>query len=108
MSTGKVVLGVLFGTAIGAIAGILLAPEKGTVTRKKIYQKGDDYVSGVSDKFNSIMHSIGQRFEELKSENIRMADAGLEKAENIVTNTAAVAHSKMNQHKETADISTKN
>ena len=43
MSTGKVILGSLAGLAIGAIAGILLAPEKGSITRKKIMDKGDDY-----------------------------------------------------------------
>ncbi len=36
MSTGKVVLGTLAGIAIGAIAGILLAPEKGSTTRRQI------------------------------------------------------------------------
>ena len=44
MSTGKVVLGTLAGLAIGAIAGILFAPEKGSVTRKQIMDKGDDLV----------------------------------------------------------------
>ena len=39
MSTGKVVLGTLAGLAIGAIAGILLAPEKGSKTRRQIMDK---------------------------------------------------------------------
>ena len=40
MNTGKVVLGTLAGLAFGAIAGILLAPEKGSTTRKQISDKG--------------------------------------------------------------------
>ena len=36
MSTGKVLLGVLAGAAAGALLGVLLAPHKGSVTRKKI------------------------------------------------------------------------
>lgn len=33
---GNTVLGILAGTAIGAVLGILFAPDKGTNTRKKI------------------------------------------------------------------------
>ena len=40
MSTGKVVLGTIAGLAIGGILGILFAPEKGSVTRKQIMDKG--------------------------------------------------------------------
>jgi gas vesicle protein len=32
MSSGKMVLGILAGLAAGALAGILFAPEKGSVT----------------------------------------------------------------------------
>ena len=40
MSTGKVVLGTLAGLAIGAIAGILFAPDKGSKTINKLWIKG--------------------------------------------------------------------
>ena len=43
MKTGKVVLGTLAGLAIGALAGILFAPEKGSTTRQQIKDKSDDY-----------------------------------------------------------------
>lgn len=36
MSSGKIILGTLAGIAIGTTLGILFAPEKGCVTRKKI------------------------------------------------------------------------
>jgi gas vesicle protein len=108
MSTGKVLLGVLLGTAIGAIAGILFAPDKGTATRKKIYQKGDDYVGEVGDKFNAFIESVAHRFEELKAETARMAETGLEKAEAALTDTAAAAQAKIQQQKEAAANLTKN
>ena len=44
MNTGKIVLGTLAGLAIGAIAGILFAPKKGSKTRKLITDKGEEYV----------------------------------------------------------------
>ena len=38
MGSGKVLLGVLAGVAVGATLGILFAPDKGSETRKKISQ----------------------------------------------------------------------
>ncbi len=43
MNAGKVLLGLLAGVAIGAAVGILLAPDKGTSTRKKISRTKDEY-----------------------------------------------------------------
>ena len=42
MTTGKAVLGILAGTAIGAGLGILFAPDSGCNTRKKISEKNPD------------------------------------------------------------------
>lgn len=36
METGKIVAGVLAGVAVGAILGVLFAPNKGSETRQKI------------------------------------------------------------------------
>ena len=44
MSSGKVLLGVLAGVAVGALVGTLLAPEKGSETRQKLVDKGEDYL----------------------------------------------------------------
>ena len=68
MSTGKVVLGVLAGLAAGAILGILFAPEKGSVTRMKITQKGEDYADAVKNKFSSFIDGINEKFESVKDE----------------------------------------
>ncbi|MBL7971614.1 MAG: YtxH domain-containing protein, partial [Prolixibacteraceae bacterium] len=51
MSSGKVLLGVLAGAAAGALIGILFAPDKGSETRRKIAEKGEDYVDGMKEKF---------------------------------------------------------
>ncbi len=68
MSTGKIVLGTLAGLAIGAVAGILFAPEKGSVTRKNIMDKSDDMVDQLKSKFDGLCDSINEKFENTKQE----------------------------------------
>ena len=54
METGKVVLGTLAGIAIGAVVGVLLAPDKGSETRRKISQKGAGAVDGLKSKYDGL------------------------------------------------------
>lgn len=68
MSTGKIVLGTLAGLAVGAIAGILFAPEKGSKTRRKIMHKGEDYMDDMKCKFDDILDSLTNQFENSKKE----------------------------------------
>ena len=76
MSTGKVVLGTLAGLAIGGIVGILLAPEKGSATRKKIMDKADDYVDKLKSKVEGVRDSVAQKFESTKNAAENLADKG--------------------------------
>ncbi len=79
MSKSKVVLGTLAGLAIGAIAGILFAPEKGSVTRKQIMDKGDDYVDELKSKFDKFSDLLTEKFESLKKDAQELANKGKEK-----------------------------
>lgn len=74
MSSGKLLLGVLAGVAVGATLGILFAPDKGSATRKKISQKGNDYAEELTDKFNQFIGSISKKFETVKEDAIGMAE----------------------------------
>lgn len=65
MSSGKILLGVLAGVAAGAALWILFAPDKGVNTRKKIVQKGNDYVDSVKDKLDDLLDSISSRVDEV-------------------------------------------
>jgi gas vesicle protein len=92
MSTGKVILGSLAGLAIGAIAGILLAPDKGSVTRRKIMDKGDDYVDELKTKYDEFRDSLTQKFESSKKDLEGFVDKGkakYEEAKKDVKNAAA-------------------
>ncbi len=83
MSNGKVLLGVLAGVAVGATLGILFAPDKGSVTRKKITQKGDDYADELGDKFESFLQNISQKFMEMREEAMKAANNGVVKAGDV-------------------------
>ena len=63
MSSSKVIISFLVGAAIGGALGILLAPDKGEETRRRIIEKGGDLSDSISefggtvkDKFNQMMN----------------------------------------------------
>jgi gas vesicle protein len=57
-SVSNFLVGFLAGAAVGAIAGILLAPEKGSKTRqnlgKKIKDLSDEYGLGIGDMLDEM------------------------------------------------------
>ena len=67
MSSGKVVMGVLAGIAVGALLGVLFAPDKGSETRKKMAEKGGDLVDGVKDKLNDLIDELNRKIDEAKA-----------------------------------------
>jgi gas vesicle protein len=82
MSKGKLVSGVLIGAAAGALLGILLAPDKGSETRKKLNKKGSDFGSNVKNKFNDFVDGLASKFEDVKSE----AESTMYNAKNKASN----------------------
>jgi gas vesicle protein len=83
MSTGKVLLGVLAGAAAGALLGVLLAPEKGSTTRKKIAKKSEDYADALKEKYDELVGSLTDKFEDAKSDAKGMVQNGKAKADEL-------------------------
>ncbi len=67
MKTGKILAGILSGAAIGAVAGLLFAPKRGTETRKNIADKGNEYMYGAKNKYNDLSDNMSHRYDTLKS-----------------------------------------
>lgn len=83
MNTGKVALGVLAGLATGAILGILFAPDKGSVTRKKIADKGKDSLDGLKTKYNTVIDNLSTKLESVKQNGHAQFDEAYEYAEDL-------------------------
>jgi len=76
----------LTGFALGMLAGMLLAPDKGTETRKKISQKGRD----LKNKFNDFVDRLQDKAEDVKDDIHAMSDRAAQRAKaysNEVGNT---------------------
>ena len=69
MSKVNVVIGALAGIAVGALLGVLFAPDKGTETRKKIAKKSKDTTDSLKNKFNEFVDNISEHFEKAKEES---------------------------------------
>jgi gas vesicle protein len=83
MNTGKVLLGVLAGVAAGAMIGLLFAPDKGSESRKKIFQKGKGYDDAIKEKYSDLLDSISEKFQEVKDQVSDFAEQKLHKPEEV-------------------------
>ncbi len=70
MSARKLLIGVLAGVAAGTVLGILLAPDKGSNTRKKLSNKADklkedysDFTESMTKKYESLMGKAKAKME---------------------------------------------
>jgi gas vesicle protein len=85
MSTGKIVLGAVVGLAVGAIAGVLFAPASGSRTRRRILDKGEDYVEQMKDTVNGYIDNAKESYEELVSQAEHVVKEGKEKYDGVMT-----------------------
>jgi gas vesicle protein len=65
MNANKVLIGVLGGVAVGAVAGILFAPAKGTKTRKRIMKKGNNLKKDMKNKFEDVYKTVSTKYDSV-------------------------------------------
>lgn len=68
MNTGKTAAGVLLGVGVGALLGVLFAPAKGTKTRRRIMDKGQDYADELKGKFDELYHDVSDKYDSFIEE----------------------------------------
>jgi gas vesicle protein len=64
----KLISGLLVGAAVGAVLGILFAPDKGTETRKRMAKKTEDLGDELKSKYSEAKETIREKFEKIKTE----------------------------------------
>ena len=90
MNSNKVILSVLTGVAVGAIMGVLLAPQKGSKTRRQIIRNGDDLADDAKEMYEDITKTISKKYNCTRSEaeelisQFKAKFAGVKKEENKV------------------------
>ncbi|PBQ32995.1 hypothetical protein CNR22_14825 [Sphingobacteriaceae bacterium] len=68
-NTGTILGALLIGAALGAVAGILLAPDKGSETRKKLMEGSKDLAGNLKNKFMRSAEKV-EDFANEKKENL--------------------------------------
>lgn len=86
MSKGKLVASVLAGAAAGAVLGVLLAPDKGSETRKKIAKKGNDLKGSVKEGFDKFSDTISDKYYSIKGDAKELIEKGKEKGAELKEN----------------------
>jgi gas vesicle protein len=80
MRSGNVLLGVIAGAVAGAVVGMLVAPAKGSATRKRIAQRGTEYAEDAKEKFGEYIDALAEEYETVKEGAMDLVDRGMEKA----------------------------
>jgi gas vesicle protein len=75
----KIALGILGAAAAGVVIGMLLAPEKGSETRKKVKQTAGGWIDSLSHLFQNGRHEV----EEVKQKAKQGKAAAEEKVNRI-------------------------
>lgn len=81
-TTGKIIVAAAAGVAVGALFGILFAPDKGSETRRKVNEEGKKFADDLKDtmrkgkeKFNNLKDEFEQMVKE-KAEQFDRRNSG--------------------------------
>ncbi|MCW3116135.1 MAG: hypothetical protein JWM28_217 [Chitinophagaceae bacterium] len=74
MGNSKTLVGFMAGAAVGVVAGILFAPDKGSATREKIASKTGDLTDSVKESFNDFIDGLKETYSGAKKDAEQLSD----------------------------------
>ncbi len=80
--SGNVIGALLLGAAVGAALGILLAPDKGSETRKKLIGGVKDFADDLKKKVRDASDKFNDEFDEASNYDENKVDEYKNKAKN--------------------------
>ncbi len=87
MSYKKALAGFAAGAAVGALAGILMAPDKGSATRKKISNKTGDMSDSVKHSFSDFIDSVKGLYKGAEKKGEQLEDVARAKMNGLKAGT---------------------
>lgn len=72
-------MGVAAGMAAGAILGVLMAPDSGSNTRRRISTKSQDVVDEIKSRFNGMMEGFNNHKDEVVTAAKKITDTARNK-----------------------------
>lgn len=101
-SGGAFLVGVLVGGAVGAVAALLLAPQKGDETRAFIAEKSADYASVVKNKTTEVADVVKQNANQISEKTHDTVDQLKNRTTDVATTVADRAGEAVSSVKEQA------
>ena len=83
MNSAKLLLSAIAGVAIGIQIGVLIAPEKGEETRKKLTKKGDDYLDEINTQINRFIDGVTEKLDKVNRNATNVAETGKNKVNEL-------------------------
>jgi gas vesicle protein len=94
----KIAYSLLAGIAVGTIVGILVAPDEGKKTQRKLLKKGRDFTDDLKDKFEDLVDSIKHQVDST-SDYISKARGKYDDYKEEASNYAGKAKDKFESYK---------
>jgi gas vesicle protein len=83
-NTTKIIGAILVGAAVGVVIGMLMAPDKGSETRKKLADDANDMAHGAEEEIKEVIDTIKKKVSEME----KTLSQGLDKAKEMVEEKA--------------------
>ena len=86
MSAGRMILGGMIAFGTGVVLGVLFAPEKGSVTRKKLAKQGTRNLDALEKAAGGYVDAIEEKFESAKEAAAGITDKVMDAVDTLAGN----------------------